>query len=355
MTFKRMAKTCIAVCGQGSGVNALLKYHRASSRRPLIVSYHRIVENFLHSSRNAIPSILTSARTFETHLDWIGRHYDFATLDEISDWMLGKRGGSKPLAAVTFDDGYADVYENAYPILERKGIPSAIFVVSGLVGTSNLHIHDEVFLLVSQLLAEPGPATFGDLLNRHLPDPLIGKMNLPEPYYITRMLLGHLSQVELNRLLVSMRAIADVQDSDLRGLLALEWDMLAEMASSDVTVASHTCTHAFLTNEAPHKVIDEVSRSRRELSQRLHVPVDYFAYPDGRFNSRIIDAVHEAGYRSAFTICGHRDARYPHLTIPRHVLWERTGCDHRNVFSTSVMAGMMHGVLQYSNCSGEHG
>ena len=34
------------------------------------------------------------------------------------------------MAAVTFDDGYRDIYENAYPMLKRKGIPAAIFVVT---------------------------------------------------------------------------------------------------------------------------------------------------------------------------------------------------------------------------------
>src|SRR5207244_10396360 len=64
-----------------------------------------------------------------------------------------ERGDTKPMAAVTFDDGYRDVYERAFPLLQRKGIPAAVFVVTDLVGTRHPQICDHLYLVLMQAFA----------------------------------------------------------------------------------------------------------------------------------------------------------------------------------------------------------
>ncbi len=76
--------------------------------------------------------MLTSTKMFEQHLDWIGRHFRFVDLDEIGSAVRNGVPFEEPVAAVTFDDGYQDIYEHAVPILKRKGIPAAAFVVTDL-------------------------------------------------------------------------------------------------------------------------------------------------------------------------------------------------------------------------------
>ena len=44
---------------------------------------------------------------------------------------------------LTFDDGFSDVYQNAYPILKKFQFPATIFVVADLVGTTNQWIIDD--------------------------------------------------------------------------------------------------------------------------------------------------------------------------------------------------------------------
>src|SRR5262249_19910355 len=116
---------------------------------PVVLGYHRVVENFACEAGRAIPAMLTSRRMLAQQLDWIGRRYRFVTLDELGERM--ERGASlRGLAAVTFDDGYRDVYEHAFPLLTRKGIPGAIFVVTDLVGTDELHEHDKLNMLLTR-------------------------------------------------------------------------------------------------------------------------------------------------------------------------------------------------------------
>src|SRR5579862_4250862 len=123
-----------------TGVDGLIGTLTGTSRIPAIISYHRVVEHFEESSRRSIPSMLISTRMLEQHLDWVGSHYEFVSLDEIGSRLQNGTGSTKPAAAVAFDDGYSDVYHNAFPLLVKKGIPAAVFVVTGLVGTEQMQI-----------------------------------------------------------------------------------------------------------------------------------------------------------------------------------------------------------------------
>jgi peptidoglycan/xylan/chitin deacetylase (PgdA/CDA1 family) len=44
----------------------------------------------------------------------------------------------KPRVLLTFDDGYRDVYENAWPVLARRGIPAVVYPVVGDIGKSGV-------------------------------------------------------------------------------------------------------------------------------------------------------------------------------------------------------------------------
>lgn len=78
-------------------------------------------------------------------------------------------------------------------------------------------------------------------------------------------------------------------------------------------VNSHTLTHPDLTNlDATHLEL-EVAGSRIELQRRFHVPADFFCYPSGRFDDRVIAAVKVAGYLGATTTIdglARRDSPY---------------------------------------------
>lgn len=65
---------------------------------------------------------------------------------------------------------------------------------------------------------------------------------------------------------------------------------------------SHTRSHPDLTSlSAPH-LADELSGSRDDLTELLGEPVDYLAYPYGRYNAEVVGAAESAGYTAAFSV-----------------------------------------------------
>jgi peptidoglycan/xylan/chitin deacetylase (PgdA/CDA1 family) len=255
----------------------------------------------------------------------------------------------RPLAAVTFDDGYRDVHENAFPLLRRKGIPAAVFLVTQLVGTDTLQRHDHLHALLRIGLrrwARPAEALRRRLAHPDIPEGRALRLGDDhDAFGWTRLVLTSLSSRGLDRLIALLEDELGAPRQAPPGFLPMTWSMVAEMHAAGMTIGSHTRTHALLTNESQARVLDEALASRRELEQRLGTPVRHFAYPDGRFNRTAVRAVRLAGYRCAFTTCSHQDPRHPLLTIPRRVLSEHSAVDTRGRFVPAVLHCLEQGWL----------
>jgi peptidoglycan/xylan/chitin deacetylase (PgdA/CDA1 family) len=257
---------------------------------------------------------------------------------------------SRPVAAVTFDDGYGDSYYHAFPILKRKGIPMAVFVVTDLVGSRRMQSHDELHLLLAMAFAQwrDPAAQLAALAERVGIEPVIrsrlcaGGLAL---FARTRLCLELLQHAQILQLIALLRASVEVDNDTLAEFHALTWEMLQHVAANGVTIGSHTKSHKLLVNESWDTVFDEVRGSRLELEQRLGRPVRHFAYPDGRFNADALRAVHAAGYHYAYTTCMHRDRGQPLLTIPRRVLWENSCVDGFGRFSPSILSCQINGIF----------
>jgi peptidoglycan/xylan/chitin deacetylase (PgdA/CDA1 family) len=76
----------------------------------------------------------------------------------------------------------------------------------------------------------------------------------------------------------------------VRNLIAAGWEL-----------GSHTITHPDLTTLDDVRLWQEVDGSRVALQQDFHVPVDFFCYPDGHYDARVVEAVRRAGYLGATT------------------------------------------------------
>jgi len=309
---------------------------------PFIVGYHRVVENFDKSALHAIPSLLTSVGMLEQHLDWLARQYELVSLDDIGAYLEQDRTFRKPAAAITFDDGYADNYRLAYPLLKRKGIPAAVFVVTDLVGTTQVQVYDKLYLLLSRLRTQTASVKttlFKILVSAGVTCEELGHLHFSNdaPLHIVTLLLSHLPQTRIHRVVNALENETRVDHGVLDEMAPLSWQMIQEMHRNGITIGSHTMTHALLSHESADRTKEELLGSKSVLEQQLGSTVQHFAYPDGRFNPNVVEAVDTAGYRYAYGICRTRDSRHPLLTIPRKVLWERACVNAFGKFSSAVM------------------
>lgn len=76
---------------------------------------------------------------------------------------------------------------------------------------------------------------------------------------------------------------------------------VAQMLAAGWELDAHSITHPDLTHVGDAQLRQEVRGSRVELQHLFHVPVEFFCYPSGRYDARVIDAVRRAGYLGATT------------------------------------------------------
>lgn len=361
--LRGLVKTGFAWVLQRTGSDAWIGGLTDARRFRLVVGYHRVVEDFATAARQAIPAMLISRRMLERHLDWIGRRFRVISLDELGSQLECGEGFDTPVAAITFDDGYRDVYHQAFPLLKRKGLPAAVFVVTDLIGTSDVPLHDTLYHLFARAFARwRSTRELADALRGlGLPGPLAETAaRTKHPLAAMRRLFTTLPQAEMHRVIEALEGELGVEEAVMDGFRPLSWEMLAEMQHGGITIGSHTKTHVLLPNERWRKVLEETSGSRQELERRLGRAVGHFAYPDGRFDAATVKAVATSGYRFGYTTCRHRDRLYPLLTIPRTLLWEKSCVDALGRFSPAIMSCHANGVFrgdcgQYHRVSGNGG
>jgi peptidoglycan/xylan/chitin deacetylase (PgdA/CDA1 family) len=306
------------------------------------------------------PAMLVSQRTMAAQLDWLGRRYEFVELDQLAKNLDSKRRRSKPLAAVTFDDGYADVYRNGLPVLARKGIPATVFVVTDLIGTRGLQLHDRLNALMRLANRRFEASGIVSLFDRHRLEPprwrADGAWSQAQVTRLAETLLATQPRATLDRLAEDLERYVMVPHEVAETLQALDWSMLRELQRAGVTVGSHTRSHRVLPNESATDALEEIAGSKRALEEGLATPVRHFSFPNGHFDEATLRAVRSAGYQYAYSTCFHRDPEQPELTIPRRVLWERSLAGIGGRVSSAVASCQVRGVFDRRGaCPHDHG
>lgn len=114
----------------GFGVRASIKRALAQvrSRRVAagvtILTYHRV-------GGGSPDELDVDATVFEDQVDLLGG-VDVVSLDEAARRL--ETGDRTPCVVLTFDDGFADVYDNAWPVLRERRMPFTLFLATRYVG-----------------------------------------------------------------------------------------------------------------------------------------------------------------------------------------------------------------------------
>ncbi len=269
----------------------------------IVLTYHRVLPKGDQRLLIEQPGMWVHPDTFRMHVRILKQHFEVVRL---SEWLAhAARNDPLPAAAcaITFDDGWRDNYEYAYPILAEEAVSATIFLVADMVGTNAVFWPERLASLLrlastpdgrararkdSRWLAEVCP-----LLSDGRPlsiDSIDAAINCAKARYVDQALNAMLDDVEVRMGLRDQYTPRSI----------MNWNEVREMASAGVIdIGSHTRTHTRMSADMDEGSLrDEIAGSKRVLEERSGTPVDLFCYPNGDVTASA-RALVQANYRGA--------------------------------------------------------
>lgn len=243
-----------------------------------------------------------TAAEFDKYLGWLKAHFPILSLPETEDIIHGRQSLRGPALFLTFDDGYLDNYELAFPILQSHGLSAAFFLPTAFVGTGVYPWWDSIAYIVK---------------NSRLPEI---KLQLSETHTFTlaadrsdviRRVLNLYKRPEITDTETFLAALEEACDTSRpnaqSGRAFLNWDEAREMQSAGMSIGSHTHTHPILSKLSLAAQLSELKTSRDILTKQMGQEITSLAYPVGSltaFHQDTMRAAAEAGYQTAYSFYG---------------------------------------------------
>ena len=264
-----------------------------------ILGYHRI-----SSSLEVLDEACVSPENFAEHLHEIRKRTHPIRLSKLVQHL---KDGSLPARAiaVTFDDGYADNFYAAKPLLEKYEIPATIFICTGYMGkefwwdelkrlvtdtkvdlhTLNLQVAGKQFKLQeTNVSSEPGQSL------RH---------EFRRALY--RFLLC-LDVEEQNHAMGLIRSWSKVSCPEVATARAMSKEEVLRLADGGlIEIGAHTRHHPMLPQLSVERQKEEIQSSKRDLEALLDQKIVGFSYPNGRATIEAKRLVQELGFTYACT------------------------------------------------------
>lgn len=328
--FKRRAKNILLFVLYYSGLLTVLKVLlKAKSPVVRIFSYHNVSDEKMHLFAGV------SVKNFRSQMAYLKRYFKIISLDEFVE-IVREKPQSFPhnLAVITFDDGYRNNYQHAYPILREDRIPATIFLTTDYIGTHAMLWTDKLNYMFKD--------TQVDILEVESPPRQFKLGNATEKLaalnYV-RDVLKNVDNAKRDELLARISAQLGVSEpvkrkrdtsaDQFREMLS--WEEIREMQKNSITFGAHTQSHPILTQVPIEQARRQIQDSKAKIEEHLGCQVICFAYPNGLekdFNEEIIDILQETGFQGAVTnINGfaHPDddpfelRRINEINRPRHI------------------------------------
>lgn len=269
------------------GVGAILTLHHVRPPRPDRFQPNRLLE--------VSPGFLTRVIKALRRSD-----LDLVSLDEMHRRMV-EGDFSRRFACLTFDDGYRDTLQWAYPILKEAGVPFAIYIPTSfpdrlgelwwLVLEAVIARNDRIGLVIGGRDRKFDCRTVAE--KRALFDEL---------YWWLR---SRPMEAELREAVRNLAAFYHVDIAAFCSELCMSWRELAELATDPlVTIGAHTVTHPTLAKLTKDNVRSEMDLSRSVIEAALAVRPQHLSYPFGDRTSagaREFEIAAELGFKTAVT------------------------------------------------------
>jgi peptidoglycan/xylan/chitin deacetylase (PgdA/CDA1 family) len=316
----------------------------------LILMYHRVTSLRIDPWKLAV-----SPANFKEQLSYLKENHNIIAL---SDLHIALKDGIKNPIVISFDDGYADNYFEAMPILEAHNAPASFFICTGKIGTNDLFWWDCLQYIILNSPVLPRQLSLPDLNNLPVFD-LAGEETLspelaeklsrwayPEPPTGKRCTAFLAIWEELKKMppdgqiavLNRLKEWSDFQSPDLEKDRAMTAAELKKLSANPLfTIGAHTVNHPQLSLCSTEVQRKEISNSRDYLERLTGNLITHFAYPYGDYNKQIGKLLKAAGFTTGLTTADNKvNINCSRFEMGRYLVEKMTGKDFEQAINNRL-------------------
>lgn len=247
-----------------------------------------------------------SPENFEKQIKYLKRNYNILGLEDAMAKLKNNNLPSHSLV-ITFDDGYKNIHDFAYPILKTHEIPATVFLATDF-------IDKKIPLWTDRLEYTAGNTEKINKLKELL-------KTLPESKKKEK-----LESIEKK----CGQSLEDFSE-DKKIYAPLSWEEIMEMKTQKIDFGAHTESHAILTKLSEEKAREEIKNSKKIIKEKADNVSNVFAYPNGQkndFDENIKKIVREENFENALTtIPGFNDNKSDPFELKRFTMDDTNNFD----------------------------
>jgi peptidoglycan/xylan/chitin deacetylase (PgdA/CDA1 family) len=259
-----------------------------------IVMYHGIVEKPLP----VYNWCQLLCEEFDRQICYLSHEYQVLPLPELVERIQKGLPVDENALCVTFDDGFQSIRKLAFPILQKYKVPATVFLVTGLIGTTEIPWPEQLYCALSN-------STRTEIDVQQSRFSLVSAEDRSSAYRRISTMLKRLPVEQKEELLQKLlRDLTSKAPNDSDAISMLTWQEVEYMhASGLISFGSHTHTHPILSRCSVARQQAELLKSREVLREHFD-RADLFAYPNGTesdFSGETKKLLIELGYTCALT------------------------------------------------------
>lgn len=289
------------------------KLHRFSSGSCTVLLYHRVFD-----AKFDPQGLSVSPKNFEDQLLHLKKSHVFLSVDQFYKILNSGSAFPKKSLLITFDDGYADNYHNALPILQKLKLQALFFIATKNLNNHELFWWDELDLCFKKI--HQNKIDVMELKKKHQ---LTDIEQLYEFYLINCKTASSLSIRE--SYMDEIRNVVSL-DEELKGNYKfMNNDELVKLSQSDYAViGGHTINHLSLGHLTHIDQKNEIEGSLKYLELLLNRKIEYFAFPYGEkhnYNETTIELCKQLNLKlAAANYCDYVTRKSDLYSFPRFVV-----------------------------------
>ena len=250
--------------------------------------YHRVVPRKYLDKIYSLNGMVVFEDIFDKQIQYLSQHFNVISLDEYLKNIQDLKKLPPKSIVVTFDDGWKDNAQYAYPILKKYNCPFTLFITTNYISSDKLFWQEKIKYLYSKIFEDK--EKWAQLLKN--------PQNKSDVATLIKSMKNQ-SFDEISKMVDYLEKLACCSTYPLTHNAMLTWDEIASFDQSLASFGAHGCNHAILTICNKKVLEKEICESKNILEHILQKPIIDFAYPNGNYNREVIDKVKECGYRCA--------------------------------------------------------